>query len=120
MIIAHVLSSFGVGGQERVALDLAAAQRARGHTVIAVSLAPPPEGPLAEEFRKVGAEVVDVPKGPGTDLTLVPRLAWALRRRHVEIVHTHNPLPLIYGAPPALAPSPTARQARATTRSDSN
>ena len=101
MIIAHVLSSFGVGGQERVALDLAAAQRARGHTVIAVSLAPPPEGPLADEFRAVGAEVIDVPKGPGTDLTLVPRLAWALKRRQVEVVHSHNPLPLIYGAPAA-------------------
>ena len=101
MIIAHVLSSFGVGGQERVALDLAAAQRARGHTVIAVSLAPPPEGPLADEFRAVGAEVIDVPKGPGTDLTLVPRLAWALKRRRVEVVHSHNPLPLIYGAPAA-------------------
>lgn len=101
MIIAHVLSSFGVGGQERVALDLAAAQRARGHTVIAVSLAPPPEGPLADEFRAVGAEVVDVPKGPGTDVTLVPRLAWALGRRKVEVVHSHNPLPLIYGAPAA-------------------
>lgn len=101
MIIAHVLSSFGVGGQERVALDLAAAQLGRGHRVIAVSLAPPPEGALADEFRAVGAEVIDVAKGPGTDLTLVPRLAWALRRRQVEIVHTHNPLPLIYGAPAA-------------------
>jgi len=101
VIIAHVLSSFGVGGQERVALDLAAEQVKRGHRVIAVSLAPPPEGALADEFRKVGAEVVDVPKGPGTDVTLVPRLAWALRRRKVQVVHSHNPLPLIYGAPAA-------------------
>lgn len=101
VIIAHVLSSFGVGGQERVALDLASTQLGRGHRVIAVSLAPPPEGALAGEFRSAGAEVVDVPKGPGTDLTLVPRLAWALRRRKVDVVHTHNPLPLIYGAPAA-------------------
>lgn len=101
MIIAHVLSSFGVGGQERVALDLAAAQIARGHRVVAVSLAPPPEGALAGELREVGCDVVDVPKGPGTDVTLVPRLAWALGRRKVDVVHTHNPLPLIYGAPAA-------------------
>lgn len=101
VIIAHVLSSFGVGGQERVALDLAAAQIARGHAVIAVSLAPPPEGALAGELREVGAQVIDVPKGPGTDPTLVPRLAWALGRRKVDVVHTHNPLPLIYGAPAA-------------------
>lgn len=101
MIIAHVLSSFGVGGQERVALDLADVLHRRGHQVIAVSLAPPPEGPLADEFRAAGVEVIDVPKGPGTDLSLVPRLAWALGRRRVEVVHSHNPLPLIYGAPAA-------------------
>ncbi|MEZ4402888.1 MAG: glycosyltransferase [Kofleriaceae bacterium] len=101
MIIAHVLSSFGVGGQERVALDLAAAQVARGHAVLAVSLAPPPEGALAAEFRAIGATVVDVPKRTGTDPTLVPRLAWMLRRHRVQVVHSHNPLPLIYGAPAA-------------------
>lgn len=97
----HVLSSFGVGGQERVALDLAASQVRRGHRVVVVSLAPAPDGPLAAEFRTAGAEVVRVAKGPGTDATLVPRLAWTFRRRHADVVHTHNPLPLIYGAPAA-------------------
>ncbi len=98
MVIVHVLSSFGVGGQERVALDLAASQVRRGHQVTAVSLAPAPDGPLADEFRAVGAEVVRIAKGPGTDATLVPRLAWVFRRRQADVVHTHNPLPLIYGA----------------------
>jgi len=101
VVIVHVLSSFGVGGQERVALDLAASQVRRGHRVIAVSLAPAPDGPLAAEFRAAGAEVVRVAKGPGTDATLVPRLAWTFRRRKADVVHTHNPLPLIYGAPAA-------------------
>ncbi len=98
MVIVHVLSSFGVGGQERVALDLAASQVRRGHKVTAVSLAPAPDGPLAAEFEAAGAAVVRVAKGPGTDATLVPRLAWAFRRRKADVVHTHNPLPLIYGA----------------------
>jgi glycosyltransferase involved in cell wall biosynthesis len=40
--IVHVLSSFGVGGQERVALDLSVGQRARGHEVSVLSLALPP------------------------------------------------------------------------------
>jgi glycosyltransferase involved in cell wall biosynthesis len=101
VVIVHVLSSFGVGGQERVALDLAASQVRRGHRVVAVSLAPAPDGPLADEFRAAGAEVVRVAKGPGTDATLVPRLAWTFRRRKADVVHTHNPLPLIYGAPAA-------------------
>lgn len=100
--IVHVLSSYGVGGQERVALDLAIGQRARGHRVSVISLAPPPDGPLADEFAAAGIDVHRVPKrGEGLDATLVPRLALVLRRLRADVVHTHNPLPLIYGAPAA-------------------
>ena len=101
MSIVHVLSSYGVGGQERVALDLAIGQRARGHRVAVISLAPPPDGAMAKEFEDAGIEVGRVPKHGGLDPTLVPRLARELRRRKADVVHTHNPLPLIYGAPAA-------------------
>ena len=97
--IVHVLSSFGVGGQERVALDLSIGQRARGHTVRVISLAPPPDGAMADEFREHGIETVRVAKRDGIDPTLVPRLVAVVRG--VDIVHTHNPLPLVYGAPAA-------------------
>ena len=99
--IVHVLSSYGVGGQERVALDLASGQVRRGHRVAVVSLAPPPDGPLATEFRDAGVAVLTVPKRGGLDPTLTPRLAWHFRAREADIVHTHNPLPLIYAAPAA-------------------
>jgi glycosyltransferase involved in cell wall biosynthesis len=102
LAIVHVLSSFGVGGQERVALDLAIGQKARGHAVTVLSLAPPPDGAMADEFRDHGIAVDRVPKrGTGVDATLVPRLVRALRKLGAEIVHTHNPMPLIYGAPAA-------------------
>jgi glycosyltransferase involved in cell wall biosynthesis len=97
--IVHVLSSFGVGGQERVALDLAIGQRARGHHVSVISLAPPPDGAMVKEFQQAGITASRVTKGRGIDPTLVPRLAKALRG--ADVVHTHNPLPLIYGAPAA-------------------
>lgn len=96
--IVHVLSSFGMGGQERLALDLAAIQHRRGHRVHVVSLAPPPDGPLAAEFGKAGVIVERVAKRPGFDLTLPPRLALAFRRLGADVVHTHNPQPLIYAA----------------------
>ncbi|CAN5878294.1 glycosyltransferase family 4 protein [soil metagenome] len=99
--IVHVLSSFGVGGQERVALDLAIGQLARGHAVTVISLAPGPDGALAAEFAEAGIVVDRVAKRGGLDATLVPRLARALRRHAADVVHTHNPLPLIYGAPAA-------------------
>jgi glycosyltransferase involved in cell wall biosynthesis len=101
VVIVHVLSSFGLGGQEKVALDLAAGQLQRGHRVAVVSLAGPPDGPLAEQFTAIGATTRRVPKRAGLDATLVPRLAWTFRSLGAEIVHTHNPLPLIYGAPAA-------------------
>jgi glycosyltransferase involved in cell wall biosynthesis len=100
--IVHVLSSFGVGGQERVALDLAIGQKQRGHQVSVISLAPPPDGAMADEFREHGIAVDRVEKrGEGLDPTLVPRLARLLRQIRAQVVHTHNPLPLIYGAPAA-------------------
>ena len=96
-----MLSSLGVGGQERVALDLAIGQKARGHRVAVISLAPPPDGAMADEFREHGIAVERVAKRGGLDPTLVPRLVRALRRHRADVVHTHNPLPLIYGAPAA-------------------
>jgi glycosyltransferase involved in cell wall biosynthesis len=98
MVIAHLLSSFQVGGQERVALDLATRQLVRGHQVLAISLAPPPEGPLAEELRRAGIGAHTVPRrGPSVDPTLPMRLAALLRKQRVAVVHAHNPQPLIYG-----------------------
>ena len=99
--IVHVLSSYGVGGQERVALDLAIGQQQRGHRVAVISLAPEPDGAMADEFREHGITALRVPKHGGLDPSLVPRLLRALRERGADVVHTHNPLPLIYGAPAA-------------------
>jgi glycosyltransferase involved in cell wall biosynthesis len=99
MIIAHVLSSFGMGGQERVALDLARGQLAAGHRVLAISLAAPPEGPHADNFRRASVSVYTVPKGPGLDLNLARRLRRLFAQERVELVHTHNPHAMIYGAP---------------------
>jgi len=100
--IAHVLPTFGMGGQERVALDLAVGQQRRGHRVMAVSLGEGTEGPLADEFRAHGIRVETRTKWPrkaGVDLSLPPRLAALFRSERVDVVHTHNPQPLIYGAP---------------------
>jgi len=99
MIIVHVLSSFELGGQERVALDLAKAQHEEGDTVMVVSIAPPPDGPIAEQLQKAGVRTMTVPKRRGLDPWLPLRLAAVLLRAGAEIVHTHNPQALIYGAP---------------------
>src|SRR4051812_37587461 len=101
MIIAHVLSSFGLGGQERVAVDLARLQRASGHEVHALSIARGSEGSSAEAFRKFGVRAESISKGPRLDPSLPIRLVAYFRQHHVSVVHTHNPHALIYGAPAA-------------------
>jgi glycosyltransferase involved in cell wall biosynthesis len=98
--VVHVLSSFGMGGQERVAFDLAVGQMRAGCRVAVVSLEPPPDGPLAAEFHAAGVEVARVPRSrPGLDPMLIVRLARWLRQHGADLVHTHNRMALIYGAP---------------------
>jgi glycosyltransferase involved in cell wall biosynthesis len=100
--IAHVLSSFGMGGQERVALDLATAQHARGHQVLAISLSDAPDVSLADSFRAAGIRTECVAKhGGSVDPTLAVRVSKHLRSGGVELVHTHNPQALVYGSPAA-------------------
>jgi glycosyltransferase involved in cell wall biosynthesis len=100
--VAHILSSFGMGGQERVAFDLAVSQLRAGCRVSALSLAPPPDGPLAAEFRAAGAQVDRVARPrPGIDPMLVLRIARWLKQQRVALAHTHNRMALIYGAPAA-------------------
>jgi len=55
--------------------------------------------PLAGAFTDRGVAVERLWKRPGFDGALPLRLAALFRRRGVEVVHLHNRLPMIYGAP---------------------
>jgi glycosyltransferase involved in cell wall biosynthesis len=99
MVIAHVIHSFHVGGQEVMAVELASRQVARGHRVLAICLAPGAPGPLESSFERAGVKTLHLRKlGPSIDGTLPFRLALALLRNSVDVVHLHNEQPLIYGA----------------------
>ena len=99
MVIAHVIHSFHVGGQEVMAVELASRQVARGHRVLAISLAPNGPGPLVDAFVRAGVKTLHTRKrGSTLDGTLPFRLAFAFRRNSVDVVHLHNEQPLIYGA----------------------
>lgn len=100
LTIAHVLTSLSVGGGERVALLLAQRQLELGHRVLVASLEADGSGGLRPEFEEVGAIVAQVPKADrGVDPKLWLTLwAW-VRGERADVVHTHNALPQIYGAP---------------------
>ena len=99
--LTHVIAAAEMGGAERVALELSELQRAQGIDVRVVSLAPLGKSTLVEEFRDRHIPLEAVPKRPGFDLSLVPRLAARFRQLRTTVVHTHNPQPIIYAAPAA-------------------
>ena len=100
--ICQVLSSTHTGGAERVALSLVEQLVKRGHRLSLVSLEEPADGPLAPRFVEAGACVLRIPKDRGGfDRSLSARLLWRFVQERFDVVHTHNPIPLIYAAIPA-------------------
>lgn len=102
LTIAHVLTSFHIGGAEQVAVNLASEQARRGHRVHALALTGGVDATHVDHFRAAGVDVHFLAKRPGkVDPWLTLRVAEAFRQLDPQVVHTHNPLPLIYAAPVA-------------------
>jgi sugar transferase (PEP-CTERM/EpsH1 system associated) len=97
MRIAEVVLSLDIGGQERVVLRLAQALRERGHETHVVTLTG--GGTLRDELGPI--PVHDVVRRPGFDVSLYPRLWRLFRSLRLDVVHTHNAVPLEYAAPAA-------------------
>jgi glycosyltransferase involved in cell wall biosynthesis len=98
MRIVHVVQGLGIGGQERLVIYLSHELARRGHepAIVTLSLG----GELRAEVQ--GIPVYDVPRAGGVDYSLVARLAHLLRARRTDVVHTHNPAPMLHAVPAAL------------------
>jgi glycosyltransferase involved in cell wall biosynthesis len=82
---------------ERVGFDLAVGVRERGEGAMVVALAS--DGPMGGVLRAAGVPVFSLERRHrGYDLGLMWRLRGLLRSHGVNVVHTHNPLALVYGA----------------------
>jgi glycosyltransferase involved in cell wall biosynthesis len=98
MRIVHVVQGLGIGGQERLVVQLSHELAARGHEPAIVSLSP--GGRVRAEAR--GVPVYDATRSAGADPSLVARLARLFFRLGVDVVHTHNPSPLLHAIPAAV------------------
>ncbi len=98
MRIVHVVQGLGIGGQERLVVYLAQALAERGHEAAIVSLSP--GGAVRTEAH--GIPVYDATGGKGADPGLVARLASLLHRLEPDVVHTHNPAPMLHAVPAAI------------------
>ncbi|MDD2671887.1 MAG: glycosyltransferase [Syntrophales bacterium] len=100
MRILHVTHSLNIGGLERVVVDLAKEFGNRGHEVHICCLSD--KEPLAAEAERAGAFVFSLNKEPGPAFGLPLRIAGEIRKRQVDVIHTHNAAGLIYGVTAAL------------------
>jgi glycosyltransferase involved in cell wall biosynthesis len=98
MRIVHVVQGLGIGGQERLVVQLSRELAARGHEPAIVSLQPGGEARAEAE----GVPVHDATRRQGADPSLVLRLAMLLARLRADVVHTHNPAPMIHAVPAAM------------------
>ena len=97
--LVQLLNSLAVGGAERMALNLALAQKEAGHEPLLYCIES--EGTLAQEARANGIPVICFHKKAGKSPGTVLQIARALRRDRADILHTHNPPAHYYGAPAA-------------------
>lgn len=98
MRIVQVVQSLDVGGQERLLVRMAEALHELGHRIEVVTLSP--GGALRADLEKT-VRVHEVVKKPGLDPSLYGQLYRLFVKLRPDVVHMHNAVPLIYGAPPA-------------------
>jgi glycosyltransferase involved in cell wall biosynthesis len=94
--IAQVVESLAIGGLERVAVDLAIAQKAAGHHPFLYCVTF--DGPLAKRAEAAGVPVTALFKKPGFSAQALWQLQRQLRADRIEVVHTHNSIIHHYGA----------------------
>ena len=95
--IALMLESDGPGGAENVLFQLAEELRSRGHSIVPVGPRDG-EGWLGQRLRDSGFLPESYTEGPPPDWRLVRDLMRILRRREVELVHSHDLTMSVYGA----------------------
>lgn len=96
--ILHLLASFDIGGAELVALRLARAQRDEGHEPLIVGFS---AGPLLDRMHADDLASFVMHKGDRFDAGLPLRLASLLGNERADVIHSHNPMGLVYAAPAA-------------------
>jgi len=93
--VMHIVLSLECGGLEKLAIDLSENMNQNGFSARICCLEN--TGELENQANSKGIEVVLVKKRPGLDMTLLFRLARIMREKRIDLVHTHNMSPLLYG-----------------------
>lgn len=95
MRVLQVVLSLKYGGLEKLVIQLSKMLNDQGVVTKVVSLQP--NGDLAKEARDQGIEVIELDKKDGFDRSIILKLRKIIKDNKIDIVHTHNLAPLIYG-----------------------
>lgn len=98
--IMHVVYSFGIGGSETVAREVAMRLGDRGHTNMVVALEH--DGPLSDEFRSKGIPAHAVNRAEISMLGAMFRVFQLVRKFRPDVLHTHHMYMLFYTVPASL------------------
>ena len=85
--VAQVIWSLGLGGAEQVVIRLAAGLDRKRFEPLVCCLDEP--GAFAPQAEREGLEVVSLGKRGPVDVRVISRLRGLLRRRGIDVVHTH-------------------------------
>ena len=93
--VAHVVLTLDHGGLEYLAIQMSEHLQRRGFRSPIVVLT---EGALIDEARRRGIDAFVMHKRKGFDVRLIFALRRLIRDQGVDVLHTHNFAPLIYGS----------------------
>ena len=93
--IAHFTQFLGIGGLEKIILDLSLKQMSLGHQVEVVVYDEQQE--WVSFFKEKGILVrSEIKKKKGLDFSLVDQFSDLILHSHYDIIHTHDINPLIH------------------------
>lgn len=98
--VMHLVLGLKCGGLEKVVIDLADRLNSKGYQNVICCLDEP--GELADEAIEKGIKLIKLERPEkGVNLSLFLKLSRLFRKEEIEVLHTHNCAPAIYGAPAA-------------------
>ncbi len=98
MKVAHIIDALGWGGAQKLLLIYTETARRRGLDTLVISIRTERnETDIPELLKGNGAEVIELKCEKLYDPRTIPTLMFLLRKKHVDIVHTHLSHAIILG-----------------------
>ena len=95
--VLHVILSLDCGGAERFVIELSRFLNSTGMFSCSICCLKEP-GDFSGDATASGIKVTSLGKKPGRDISMVLKIARLIKKGGIDIVHTHNMPPLIYGS----------------------